>query len=182
MLIEGLHLFPLDRADAHIAAGSYFMDAEQRVYSMRTGKLVRITGSVSNSGTYFKLVSSNSRYGRSVSKNDLARMALRHPTFKAETSPNHQNILKDLAVKAIEKNVQADRHHAKSIDDGIKGRGWLIGQVVDQAIIFGSKPAIHTTQASVDGELTRLATKKPGTRFVKLKIEAALTLGAMLWE
>ena len=41
---------------------------------------------------------------------------------------------------------------------------------------------IHTTEKSVNAELERLAAAHPGTKYVRMKIDGALTVGAKIWE
>lgn len=74
------------------------------------------------------------------------------------------------------------RHHAADVNSGIKARGWVIGAVEDGALTFGLKPAIHTTEQSVNDEIDRLAKLRPGKKFVKLQIQGAVTVGAVVWE
>jgi hypothetical protein len=187
MLIHGKNLFPLERAIHGIKIG-YFMDAAGNVYSTRTGNtLKQLSGSYTNSGRYFSLTRVNgSRYSPSIS---------RHATLLVADAKAHKDFVKETSVPAWPTEPTASvqphkkvmiiptaRNHAANVHAGIASKGWLIGQVVGEAIIFGSKPTVHTTDDSVLNELRRLASKKPGTKFVKLKIESALTLGAEVWE
>jgi len=165
------HLFPLERVETLMKG--YYMDGKGEVYSTkRSGTPQRMHGSATTSGTYLTL------NGRSFSKTQLQRQAMAHPYFKMETSVAPYVAATPAAPAAV-----TQRSHASTLADGIRARGWVIAKVAvvqgEEALLFGSKPAVHTTQASVDAELTRLATLNPGTKYVKLKIDGGLLLGGL---
>jgi hypothetical protein len=83
--------------------------------------------------------------------------------------------------KPLAANAPQERDHARSLSGGIHARGYIIGTVQEDALTFGSNPVIHMTSNSVDLEIERLAALYPGTKFVKLRIEGALTVGTV-WE
>lgn len=58
----------------------------------------------------------------------------------------------------------------------VSKHGWIIGTQSDNKIGLASVPMVHTTVQSVDAELNRLAKLRPGDVFVKLKIEAKVSV------
>ena len=170
MEVGNQYLFPLTWLESFFAG--YYMDAKGDVYSTRRGFPARMTGSSTSSGVYLTL------NGRSQSKTALQRRAMSHPSFKEETSGPVKAVVSPGGLP-----VTVKRDHASSLAEGIAKRGWLVAKVAlvqgEEALLFGSKPKVHTSQASVDDELARLATLNPGTKYVKLKIEGGLVLGGL---
>jgi hypothetical protein len=83
------------------------------------------------------------------------------------------------------KGTPSDRKHAKNVAEGLSGKGWVIAQVAvhngEQFLLFGSKPAIHLASDSVKAEMARLATAKPGVKFVSLRVDSTLVSGGLVW-
>lgn len=144
--------------------------------------------------------------GMSVRGNELIFTAKKHPRFKLETATlsTHERLALEKAVEAetpvfVEapfpsfpaqlanggKKVTM-RNHAPNVHAGISSKGVVIARVAKhdgvEHLLFGSKPAIHTTEASYRDEMTRLATEYPGTKFVACKITSSVISGGMKWE
>lgn len=177
MIYAGKGLFALEKAIP--ALKGYYMDAENKVYSTRqksTPQLLK--GTKTANGFWYCLD------GRTFTSVFLEINARRHTDFMNDTaSVSHVG---ELIQKGYLKGTPADRSHAKSLQDGIDKKGWVIAQVSVhegiQHLVFGSQPAIHTTSASVTAELQRLATSKPGTKFVSLKVDRTLVSGGLVWN
>ena len=79
-----------------------------------------------------------------------------------------------------------DRSHAANVTAGLTVKGVVIAQVAkhngEDFLMFGSKPTIHTTEQSWRAEMTRLATTKPGTKFVAFKVDSTLVSGGLQWD
>lgn len=69
----------------------------------------------------------------------------------------------------------SDAYRGKKPDvlQAVKDRGFVIASIVDNKLVFGSEPKIHSTVMSVEAELGRLAAASPGTVFVRLDITGA---------
>jgi hypothetical protein len=178
-----MYLFPL----THIGLGmqGYFVSADGKFYSTKQipqGRLM--TGSCGRRGDarYYTLG------GMTVPGAPLYRRAQAHGSWKAETTkPTIETTKPTIETKVVPMtDVRGKRSHALSVEAGIRARGWVIAQVAlhdgVQHLLFGSKPAIHTTEASYKDEMIRLATSKPGTKYVALRIEKALVAGGLVWE
>lgn len=61
-------------------------------------------------------------------------------------------------------------------------KGWIIGSVTNGCYSFSPDPVVHNTEASVNTEIERLAKNNPGTRFVKVRIEAFVQTGGVNWS
>lgn len=173
------HLFPL--AEVTTSYAGYFMSTEGEVYStMQSADGRKMTGS----GTY----GSKNRYytlnGISVNGIDLFNRARRNTKWAEHTNPSLAKMVPEVAPKL--QGTPADRSHARSLDEGLKAKGWVLAKVAEHKgekfLMFGSKPAIHTTPASYRSELQRLATSQPGTKFVALRVETSLVAGGLVWE
>ncbi len=60
-----------------------------------------------------------------------------------------------------------------NVPNRVKQKGWIIGNIhpTKRHIEFGENPVVHKTNGEVVKEMRRLATKFPGTVFIKFKIE-----------
>ena len=187
MKIGDHYVFPLSMLEAHGMNG-YYIDRQGDVYSTRQSPNGR---KMTGSNGYVTL------NGVSYNKRVLLLRAKVHREFLIETAKSKADIVTIVAKdepaswpsvsEAREVlNAPKDRSHAKSVAEGIKSRGWVIAQVAThegvQHLMFGSKPAINTTADSYTNELTRLASAKPGTKFVALKIVSAVVSGGLSWE
>lgn len=177
MLVHGQHLFPLHLLGSNIGT-SYFMDRNGGVFSARTGNLVQLRGSRTNSGTYFKF---GQQWGSGWRHDTLKQRAMAHKEWLKHTvPPSDEKVQVDTAV-GFEKPL-ANRAHAPNVEVGIKAKGSLIARVHKGKLVFGSDPKIHTTDQSVRDEMLRLATSHPGTKFVELTIAKAVVAGGLSWE
>lgn len=61
-------------------------------------------------------------------------------------------------------------------------KGWIIGSVNGNQFSFSSNPRVHDTENSVNTEIERLAKTNPGTKFVKVRIEAYVQAGGVSWS
>lgn len=172
MLIQNQNLFPLSKVRKTLARR--YMSAEGNVFSNTSGKLIELHSTSTAEGSEYIRFSAEVSYPKGL----LMHACTAHVDFFKDTTERVSTASKPARAKSMPNS----RLHAETITAGIKARGWIIGQVADQSIIFGAVPVIHITDASVMSELERLAAKKPGTKFVKLRIEAALTVGEVHWE
>lgn len=175
-----MNLFPLIKVNARYEG--YFLSKEGAVYSTkRSSKLSDAPYKMAGSGYgYLKYYTLNKV---SVDGNSLLRLAKAHKDFNADVmSPVITKLNSSLASQA----GAGKRSHAQDVAQGIKERGFVIAQVAmhdgKEHLLFGSKPAIHMTEASYRDEMTRLAAQKPGAKFVALKIVASVVSGGVQWE
>lgn len=179
MIIHGKNLFPLSLT--LVGAQGYFMDAAGEIWSERgrKGSLRKLAGTQTPGGRQVTL-QTNVHLGFSPTYkcDHLQHEAKRHRDFAKHT----MNLINLATAMGLKSESIMNRAHADSLATGITAKGWIIGTIADDAITIGVKPVIHTTEASVNDEITRLATLKPGVKFVKLRIEGALTVGAPVWE
>jgi hypothetical protein len=113
-------------------------------------------------------------------------------TFLVVLAKKHKDFYVDTRIITVTENTKmlkgspSDRSHAKSLQEGLDYKGWVIAQVSVhdgvQHLLFGSQPAIHITPGSVTSELQRLATSKPGVKFVSLKVDRTLVSGGLVWN
>ena len=179
MQVGSSYLFPLSEIDTHLSG--YFVSAEGKMFSTKQstqGRVMVGSGSYGSRHRYYTM------YGCSYEGAMLFRRAQQHANWKSETSKPTANVL--TVSKHDAQSRVTDRSHAQAVDQGIKGRGFVIGQVAmhegQEHLLFGSKPAIHMTEQSYKDEMTRLATSKPGMKFVALKIVASVVSGGVKWE
>lgn len=181
MFVDGTpNLFPLTHLSMSLSG--YYMDKDTNVWSAhRQGKLLKLTGSRAHSWSprYYTLS------GKSWNADDLVRRAKAHKAWPSETGFPVDVAVKDAVsqLKAKTATPIVDRDHAKNLSDGIAKKGFIIATIENGALSFGSNPAIHTTEKSVNSEIERLACLLPGTRFVKLQIQGAASLPrGVQWE
>lgn len=187
-MIHGKNVFPLELVLS--GAVGYFMDAQGEVWSekARKGTLIKLAGSTSPQGRYVTL----SLAGCSTSHrlDSLATIAKRHVEFAKNTTSVAEAVASTkveppLSMKALRAPVDFLSKHATTVEAGIKARGWVIATVEAGKLSFGADPKIHLSDDSVNTELARLASLKRDTKYVKLQIQAALTLPALpsaIWE
>jgi hypothetical protein len=169
MLIEGRNLFDLSLVRA--AFKGYFMDASGNIFSNKSGKIKPMLGSATASGKYYTL------NGQTYSGTSIKNSAV-GTRFYAETKAT-------LGAPQVSAPALAgsptDRSYATSIDNGIKQRGVVICSVVNERLVFGSDPKIHTTAASWKGEIERLARNNPGVKFIALRVDSAVVANGVTW-
>ena len=208
MIVGGMPgLFPLEKLNS--TWQDYYINAVGHVFSTKLGAAPRkLQGSTSASGQYYKLtgggVGSSHILRKELLAWDILRRATQHKDFKNETSTvidtqPHEIVTLTLTEYDADvtgfimtdknfdsfnklKGTPHGRSHAKSLAEGIKERGYIIGQVQKEALVFGSQPQVHTTLQSVKSEIERLAGKTPGLQLVYLKIEGSVRAAAMVWE
>ena len=191
MIVGGMPgLFPLEKLNS--TWQDYYINAAGFLFSTKKGVGYprKLQGSTTAQGHHYYTLSSG--YTTTVRSDDLLRRARQHKDFKNETSTvidtqPHEIVTLTLTeydadVTGKLKGTPHGRSHAKSLAEGIKERGYIIGQVQKEALVFGSKPMVHTTLKSVIGEIERLAAKTPGLQLVYLKIEGSARAAAMVWE
>jgi hypothetical protein len=211
MVHQGQNFFPIANVIPTATGYFMDVQGEVWSERAKRGTLTKLAGSTTASGRYVTL-QTNSRFGQSYRYDQLTRLCQNHPQWKvlgmsgatipvvvAKTDLATAmglkpavlpSVIKQMATSAIARHQATQaavaktdtRHHASSVDVGIKARGWIIGTVDEGALTFGLKPAIHTVEDSVDGEIDRLAKLRPGQKFVKLQIQGAVTAGAVVWE
>jgi len=181
MQFGSMNLFALSHLSPHAYSG-YYMNRDGAVYSTKRGSTpVKMLGSGHGAMLTYTMNK------RSVNGLSLVRQAQRHSMFLSETASNRPAldvVTERLAAKA--KSYGAQRNHASNVQVGIASKGVVIARVAKhdgaEHLLFGSKPAIHTTEASYKDEMTRLAMQYPGTKFVALKIVTSVISGGVTWE
>lgn len=180
MKFEGIteNLFPLEKARSGFRG--YYIDAKGGVYStQQQSKPKQMLGSRAYGSSQPTRTFTLNR--NSYSGSYLLTLARQHADFAKETTPVTQAVMAAVAATAVGK-----RSHASSVADGLKAKGVVIAQVAvhggQEFLLFGSKPAIHMTEQSYKDEMTRLATGKPGTKFVAVKVIATVVSGGVSWE
>lgn len=168
------NVFPLNLLGQHY--DKYFIDASGNVYSTKI--------SVYGRKMYGNGAGHVTMNNMSVSKADILRRAKQHAKWTEHTSPASLAVAK-VAVDVPVKGKSTARHHAKTVDEGLKGRGVVIARVGThdgvEHLIFGSKPAIHMTQASYEDEMQRLALQYPGVVFVAVKVVKTVKAAGIVW-
>ena len=173
MNIEGVvGLFPLTKIDNRLV--HYYINSQGHVYSTKQyAKPRRMSGSYTSGVTYYTLGIGRNR---STSKrgDDLLAMA-----------KLHTDCAKEIAASPIVTKIQ-DRSESSAdfrplVATGIERKGYIIGQVQGEALVFGSKPKIHLTMDSVKTEVARLAAKSPGTQIIYLQIQGGAVAEGMRW-
>ena len=179
MQVGSSYLFPLSKIDTRL--DGYFVSLEGKMFSTKQSTQGR---SMVGSDSY----GSRSRYytmnGCSYEGAVLFLRAKQHNEWKSETMK--PAVILFVADHLAAQSKVTDRSHAQAVDQGIKGRGFVVAQVAvhdgQEHLLFGSKPAIHMSEQSYKNEMTRLATMHPGKKFVALKIVASVVSGGVKWE
>lgn len=177
MLVHGRNLFPLNNIEP--AAHGYFMDADGAIYSTRAkaNQLRRLFGTHTSSGRYFKMGHYTHRLDHLVNR------AKSHPNWSAETKATIS--LSNIDYKAPKPSVQnaEQRMYACDIHTAIRNRAVIIAAVNENGkLVFGTDPKMHVGEESYRSEMQRLASLKPGTKFVALQIVTAVTATGVQWE
>ena len=178
MQVGPSYLFPLSKLNNQLDC--YFVSSRGEMFSTKQSPVGR-----SMIGTGLK----NTRYytmnGTSYSGANLYRRAQQHADWKVETSKPASTFLTRPDHPATQSKI-TDRSHSPDVEHGIKNHGFVICQVAmhedQEHLLFGSKPVIHLTEQSYKDEMIRLATSKPGMKFVALKIVASVVSGGIKWE
>lgn len=139
-----------------VADGYFWNKEDNSLYSNKVGGyLVRLLGNVNGSARRYTLqVKDGRRY------------------FPSETMSVRQDFIK--VTVAQEKPVASAKSATPS-------RGWIVGSVTGGNFSISATPKIHTTDASVNAEIERLAKINPGKVYVKMKIEGAAVAGGVQW-
>lgn len=172
MLINGMKVFSLHKIDSSLA--SYYITATGDVISTKREVPYTLSGS-SASGSSIRYYTLGGRSWRS--------------DVLLNCSKSHTDFAVDVGLVANQTKPEqprsSDRSHASTLQEGLDGRGWVIASVDkidgEDHLVFGSKPKIHLTPTSVESELKRLATQKPGVKFVGLQIVKTLVAGGLIW-
>lgn len=188
MLIHGMHLY--DLSNVYPAWAGYYIDADFNIYAQLipgNGKLQRLTYIKTDTGHVYCL------HKFLYSADYIKAMVLRNAdTFYRETRSTAPAENMTQSQPAPEQTSIADqdadgnqspshRSHASTVTEGIKARGVVIGCVIDDRLVFGTNPKIHTTESSWRKEIERLARNNPDMTFVFLQIGGGLTVGKVTW-
>lgn len=171
MVIAGRNLFHL--ADVRASLNGYYMDMNFQIFSVKSGTLKQMAGSATASGRYFTL------NGQTYAHHYLKSLVENLLKFKSDTKVTLVSKSTDQVFDS--EGYSIDREYASSITDGIKRRGTVIASVVDNRLVFGSNPKIHTTKRSWESEIERLARHNPGITFIALDIKTAAVAGGVTW-
>ena len=138
----------------NVASNTYFVDpATYFVYSRKTGAQTRLSGSLNVSNVRSYTLQTTGRYPVKI-REDRLRQAV----------------------------AAAVRNKTRTEGEVNTGKGWIIGSVINGQYSFSTSPVVHSTESSVDTEIERLAKNNPGTRFVKVRIEAFVQSGVVSWS
>lgn len=138
----------------NIPQGTYFVDpATYFVYSRKTGTQARLTGSLNISNVRSYTLQTTGRYPVKI-REDRLRQAV----------------------------AAAVRNKTRTEGEVNTSKGWIIGSVIGNSYSFNPTPRVHATEDSVNTEIERLAKTNPGTRFVKVRIEAFVQSGGVSWS
>jgi hypothetical protein len=184
------HLFPMEKFQSRFRG--YFMDKDGNIFSTRgTGKLKQLMGSqqYGYQTRYFTLD------GATFQQSYLTTNCKSHRDFGIETSvPTVTGIRTSTLpskvqpgavltkLKATGAAITAERNHARTVDEALSSKGTMIASIVDGKFVFGTNPVIHTTEASLKSEMTRLAGLNPGVHFVAFKIAGSVVSGGVVWS
>lgn len=199
MNINGiLGLFPLQFV--RNGFDGYYINAAGEVFSTKQYATPRkMTGGPGGRGTgRVYTFTSTDRFQRlpmNVRGDTLLADAKRHARWAIETNQYNNsaplaanaglvpmpamNLTHAAAAKAA--SEKASRNHASSTADGIARKGYIIGRLDGDAIVFGSKPVIHTSLTSVKSEVERLVQANPGKTILYVKIEGAAVANGIHW-
>lgn len=160
-------LFPLSKLNSGWT--DYYINAKGEVFS---SKRSTTPGKLNGSSTgLFSLSPSNGASATNVKGSDLLRRAKTHKDWAAETMKGF----------VPPKDAPSDRDHAATLEEGIEKRGWIIGRVEGEALVFGSKPKVHTTEESLVSEMERLALANPGVQLIAAKIDRSVKAAKIVW-
>jgi len=180
MKVGTLFLFPLSKLDSWLK--DYFVSVDGKFFSTKQSVDGRQMQGAGCSTPYLR---SYTMAGMSREGSSLYRRAKQHVDFILETRMPAPVVSRPVDARTL-RGSPADRSHAKSVDEGLAGKGWVIAQVESyngqQFLQFGSKPTIHLSDGSVKAEMKRLATMKPGVKFVSLKVDSTVVTGGVVWE
>lgn len=179
MLIENRFLFPLNEIVngngiyfyQGLASG-YYMDVNGAIYSTRRGKgLVQLNGSRTVSGHYYTIGGTSYRHDK------LFEAAKKSKTWAAHVGGG-------LVEPMIGTRGSEKRSYAPNLPSAIKQHAVMIASVTPDGykLIIGSNPKFHLGEDSWRSEMQRLASLKPGTKFIALEIKAAIIAGGVVWE
>lgn len=165
MLINGSNVFPLNKIYSRLTG--YYMSSNGQVYSnFKNPTTLKL---LSGSGDYYTLAR------QSFNKMSLRSTVMRHVDFQRETRSPTPSVPQ-------ERTSPPNRCHATTIEEGVKGRGSIIGAVIESKITFGSDPKIHMTEQSLKDEMQRLALATPGVKYIALKITHGLIATGLNWD
>jgi len=192
MIVNGTPgFFPLSKIRSHLK--DYYMTANGDIYSTRqqaTPRKMTGTPAARNGRTY--TFSTATGLPATLRGDDLFAEAKRHADWTKETAKTTETKTVSMPAfgtktvaakkKSMAKSEESeDRDHAASTAAGIAAKGYLIGKVEGEAIVFGSKPVIHTSLTSVKNEVARLAKRSPGTQIIYVKIEGSAIANDIAW-
>jgi hypothetical protein len=152
----------------------YWMDTAGAVYSTRKSDTPTLmTGSNTRSGRYYTM------NGRSVCESVLLNLTI--------SSAGWRGFLEARKTKPADTKPAGQSSDSKWAHDtrhGLAEKGWVVATVnkCSGNLVFGSKPKIHLTEASVKAELERLATVFKGDTFVSLKITHEVVANGISWK
>lgn len=171
-------LFPLVRLNE--MHKNYFIDQFGRVYSSKTQQTPKQLTGFNERTVHYVTLTGVDNVRRKLSTSRLLGQARLHSAWIRELSDNIDVTVPKNASTLV--GSPTSDKIAISVQDGIKGRGYIIGQVQGEALVFGSKPRIHSTVESVEAEIERLANKSPGMQLVYLKIQRSVKAATLVWE
>ena len=175
-----MNLFPMSKIAASMTG--WYMDSNYDLYSDKTGLFKKLDGTISSGGRKFSV---GNGYGRQTfNHSDLIRKAKGHADFSREVAKELISHVAKTNTNFVEHPMVAavkNRSHAVSTDAGVKSKGSIIGRIHKGHLVFGSEPVIHTSKASVEAEMLKLAGQYPGVTFVELNIGRSVVSGGISW-
>lgn len=177
MKVGTQYLFPLSKLNSTLK--DYFVSVDGKFFSTKQSPAGRQMHGAGPSTPYLRscTMAGPSRDGRT-----MYLAAKQHDDFVSETRPPSTRPVDARTLRG----TPSGRNHAMSVNEGLADKGWVIAQVAVhegvEHLLFGSKPAIHMSEASYKDEMQRLALSKHGTKFVALKVVASVVSGGVTWE
>jgi hypothetical protein len=178
MLINGLYVFPLSKMD--VTMYGYFMDKDGNIFSTKSGMLKRMSGSRVPGGHYFTL---NKRTYR---QSFLISMARNNDHFALETrSPKAAapDVVKSVVIQGGRSTMEGLPGRSKSAASAISARGWMLATVgPSDRLVFSTDAVFHLMETTANDEAVRIATLKPGTEVVIMRVIKSVVAGGVTWK
>jgi len=176
MLIANQNVFALVKMD--VTMSGYFMDKDGAIFSTKSGLLKRMSGSRTPGGHYFTL---NKRTHR---LDVLVSMARNHAHFAIETG-----LAKTPAPVAVDVAVYqgglpvALQGRTRSAASAIRIKGWMLATVgPTDKLVFSTDAVFHLMEDTATEEAVRIATLKPGTEVVIMRVYKSVVAGGVTWK
>lgn len=121
---------------------------------------------------------------RTVNRSALLRTAKWHDDWASETRSPAPPIEESVPPQSTSSTAES---LAKSVDDGLKAKGWIIATVQDSfgqpALQVGRQPVIYLDETILTSTMERRAKNNPGTKYVAPRVHKTVVVAASaLWS